>query len=33
MKLLAGELSARTIVVLINDCGFKYLTTDLWTDA
>ncbi len=33
MKLLAGELSARTTVVLINDCGLKYLTTDLWTDA
>ncbi len=29
-QLLRGELRAKTIVVLINDSGLKYLSTDLW---
>ena len=30
LKLLAGALAGRTIVVLLNDSGLKYLSTDLW---
>jgi cysteine synthase A len=30
MRLLAGELKGRTIVVLLSDSGLKYLSTDLW---
>lgn len=30
LKLLAGECRGRTVAVLINDSGLKYLTTDLW---
>jgi len=29
-QLLRGELSGKTVVVLINDSGLKYLSTDLW---
>jgi cysteine synthase A len=29
-KLLAGELRGKTVVVLLNDSGLKYLSTDLW---
>ena len=29
-RLLAGELRGRTVVVLLNDSGLKYLSTDLW---
>jgi cysteine synthase A len=29
-KLLAGDLAGRTIVILINDSGLKYLSTSLW---
>ena len=30
-RLLAGELRGKTVVVLLNDSGLKYLSTDLWT--
>jgi cysteine synthase A len=30
LQLLAGDLAGRTIVVLLNDSGLKYLSTDLW---
>jgi cysteine synthase A len=30
LKLLAGELAGKTVVVLANDSGLKYLSTDLW---
>jgi cysteine synthase A len=30
LQLLAGELAGGTIVVLLNDSGLKYLSTDLW---
>lgn len=30
MRLLKGELSGKTVVVLINDSGLKYLSTELW---
>ena len=30
VKLLAGELRGKTVVVLLNDSGLKYLSTDLW---
>ncbi len=30
LKLLAGELCGKTIVILINDSGLKYLSTTLW---
>ena len=29
-RLLAGELAGATVVVLLNDSGLKYLSTDLW---
>jgi len=29
-RLLAGELKGGTVVVLLNDSGLKYLSTDLW---
>lgn len=29
-KLLATELPGKTVVVLVNDSGLKYLSTDLW---
>ena len=29
-RLLGGELSGATIVIMINDSGLKYLSTDLW---
>ncbi len=29
-RLLAGELTGATVVVLLNDSGLKYLSTDLW---
>jgi cysteine synthase A len=32
-RLLGGELSGKTIVVLLNDSGLKYLSTDLWAMA
>lgn len=30
MQLLAGPCRGRTIVILLNDSGLKYLSTDLW---
>jgi len=30
-QLLAGELRGKTVVVLLNDSGLKYLSTDLWS--
>jgi cysteine synthase A len=30
LKLLRGEHKGSTVVVLINDSGLKYLSTDLW---
>ena len=30
LKLLQGECKGKTIVVLLNDSGLKYLSTDLW---
>jgi cysteine synthase A len=30
MHLLEGELSGKTVVILINDSGLKYLSTELW---
>jgi cysteine synthase A len=30
MHLLKGELSGKTVVILINDSGLKYLSTELW---
>lgn len=30
VQLLAGELRGKTVVVLLNDSGLKYLSTDLW---
>ena len=30
MQLLRGEFRAKTVVVLANDSGLKYLSTDLW---
>ncbi len=30
-QLLAGELRGGTVVVLLNDSGLKYLSTDLWS--
>jgi cysteine synthase A len=32
-RLLAGELAGGTVVIIINDSGLKYLSTDLWTRA
>ncbi len=32
LKLLAGELSGSTVVVLLCDSGLKYLSTDLWME-
>jgi cysteine synthase A len=29
-RLLAGEFKGKTVVVLLNDSGLKYLSTDLW---
>jgi hypothetical protein len=29
-RLLSGELAGGTVVVLLNDSGLKYLSTDLW---
>jgi cysteine synthase A len=29
-QLLTGELRGKTVVVLLNDSGLKYLSTDLW---
>jgi cysteine synthase A len=29
-RLLAGELRGKTVAVLLNDSGLKYLSTDLW---
>jgi cysteine synthase A len=29
-RMLAGEFKGKTIVVLLNDSGLKYLSTDLW---
>jgi cysteine synthase A len=29
-QLLAGELRGKTVVILINDSGLKYLSTELW---
>jgi cysteine synthase A len=29
-RLLAGEFRGKTVVVLLNDSGLKYLSTDLW---
>ena len=31
VQLLKGPLQGKTIVVLLNDSGLKYLSTDLWT--
>jgi len=31
LKLLQGECCGQTVVVLLNDSGLKYLSTDLWT--
>jgi hypothetical protein len=28
--LLEGALEGKTVVVLLNDSGLKYLSTDLW---
>lgn len=33
LRLLEGECSGQTIVVLLSDSGLKYLSTDLWTTA
>jgi cysteine synthase A len=30
LQLLRGELKGKTIVILLNDSGLKYLSTDLW---
>ena len=30
LKLLKGECKGKTMVVLLNDSGLKYLSTDLW---
>ncbi len=30
LKLLAGPMQGQTVVVLLNDSGLKYLSTDLW---
>ncbi len=30
LRLLAGPLQGQTVVVLLNDSGLKYLSTDLW---
>jgi cysteine synthase A len=30
-RLLAGELRGKTLAVLLNDSGLKYLSTDLWS--
>jgi len=30
MALLEGDLKGRTIAVLLNDSGLKYLSNDLW---
>lgn len=32
-RLLAGELRGKTVAVLLNDSGLKYLSTDLWNQA
>jgi len=32
-RLLGAELSGKTVVVLLNDSGLKYLSTDLWAMA
>lgn len=32
-QLLGAELSGKTVVVLLNDSGLKYLSTDLWAIA
>jgi cysteine synthase A len=31
-QLLAGEFKGKTVVVLLNDSGLKYLSTDLWQE-
>jgi len=30
VQLLNGELKGKTVVILLNDSGLKYLSTDLW---
>ena len=30
LQLLNGPLKAKTVLILINDSGLKYLSTDLW---
>jgi len=30
LRLLRGDLSGKTVVVLLCDSGLKYLSTDLW---
>jgi len=30
VQLLTGELKGKTVVILLNDSGLKYLSTDLW---
>ena len=30
LQLLEGALEGKTVVVLLNDSGLKYLSTDLW---
>ena len=32
LRLLAGPLQGKTVAVLLNDSGLKYLSTDLWDD-
>lgn len=31
LKLLNGEMAGKTIAIMINDSGLKYLSTDLWS--
>ena len=33
LQLLRGPLAGRTVVILLNDSGLKYLSTDLWETA
>ncbi|MCH8908164.1 MAG: pyridoxal-phosphate dependent enzyme, partial [Candidatus Heimdallarchaeota archaeon] len=33
IKLLQDELKGKTLVVLLNDSGLKYLSTDLWNSS
>ena len=32
LKLLEGEFSGKSVVILLNDSGLKYLSTDLWEE-